>query len=199
MLYMSYMTKAQLLLVRSFGDIDPSLSLVERFLAHERAASESDGQTDLVGIWVNEYLERDLPSCFHARTERLPSQTLEPEVGVLKSISCSGIWTLCWLEGCALQGELRPDERRHAVLRTLVVPAAAMTSSTESGSFLPVFAQAAPAAEMRASWRQLASRYSSLIGEPYLFSREGLKFSRPKFVRPRFVRPKNSQTRLRRI
>lgn len=166
-----------LLLVRSADDVRSAVKAASEFLVYQRQRFEASPEDEVLGIWLKNDLDAELPTWLSVDRARGAGITVEPcekwrpqavpteaALGIRASFSLSGVWTLCWIDGSQWRSASTSAERREAILRALVQAASTSASSTERGAFFPVFPADDPTEHVDAAVRELSARYPDLIG-----------------------------------
>ena len=159
----------KLLLVRSLDDMPFALKMVSEFLVYQPMLP-GVVEEGVLGIWIKKDLEAHLPSWFCRDSERSTGRVdssltggvpAEATLGIRQTVSLCDGWTLCWMDGPLLCGS--SAERRDAILRTLVETPTGETSS-QQGTFFPVFAAEERPELIQASYSELRARCPHLVG-----------------------------------
>ena len=106
---------AAILLVRRRADIPAALGAVNSLLRLRQACRGWDREDEVHAILVRERLEAGL-ACTAAACGARPGGA---GWGIRDSVSLSGIWSLCWLDGPQLPAAESARERRESTLRLL--------------------------------------------------------------------------------
>lgn len=165
------------LLVRSVDDLDAAVSAVNDYLNHLRESLSPASRHDstLLGIWVRSDLEEGLPEWLHyesatpaaAHGEVAQAAMSEALVGVRTSVSLSGLWTLCWIDGPLLRATDTTDQARRHVLDTFVAATSEPRGSRSGGFFYASFAASRPSTFMAAEVADLRARHPRLVAEQW--------------------------------
>ena len=164
-----------LIFVRSIDDIHSALMAVNEFLACRRSYDCLQQQEEMIGLCIRTSLELGLPGLFwfdgvlakSSVSGQVP-HLVEAGIGIRESISLSGIWSHCWLDGPLLRNACSASEQRELILRVLVNTRSLLGLSQEPEVFFPVFNKNEPAYEVAAEMRSLQTRYHGLIGLNWL-------------------------------
>jgi hypothetical protein len=143
----------QILLVRSMAEIQVATDEASRFLVYRRQLSQRNQDDEVLAIWVKRNLDGGLPDCLRA----------EDRIGLLESVSLSGIWSLCRIDGPALRRAHSSGERRDEILRTLVQPELSSRASAEPAVFFPVFEPTKSVETIEAEIHSLRAKYPQLV------------------------------------
>jgi len=169
---------SMLLLVRSANDVRAAVKAASEFLVYRRRHFEEPRETDeVLGIWLRRELDADLPAWLWFERElaagvgvdSLPGETAsrlgprEAAVGILESLSLSGLWTLCWLDGTLLREAPSSAVRRGRLLDAFLSTASASQSPSEPEAFFPVFNVSDASDSIAAIMREFRGRYPKLI------------------------------------
>ncbi|MCK9868789.1 hypothetical protein MRI28_03840 [Nocardiopsis dassonvillei] len=150
-----------LLLVRSVDDVRSAVENVSDYLVnYRRQFGDEPGSNRLLGLWIRPELEAGLPVLLPGAADVTPTQPPSEAVGIERSFSLAGIWTLCWTDGPALRETQDPFELRNRILDALVADAAPEPAVPEA--FVPVFAEDDA---VETSMAALQARYPRLITE----------------------------------
>ncbi|GAA4708181.1 MarR family protein [Promicromonospora umidemergens] len=163
------------LLVRSVDDLDAAVPAVNDYLNHLREGLSPASRHDstLLGIWVRGDLEEGLPEWLHyesatpaaAQDETSQAAVAEAMVGVRRSVSLSGLWTLCWIDGPLLRATDTTDQARRHVLDTFVAATSEPRGSRLGGIFYASFAASRPSKFMAAEVADLRARHPRLVAD----------------------------------
>lgn len=163
------------LLVRSVDDLDAAVSAVNDYLNHLRESLSPASRHDstLLGIWVRSDLEEGLPEWLHyesatpaaAHGEVAQAAMSEALVGVRTSVSLSGLWTLCWIDGPLLRATDTTDQARRHVLDTFVAATSEPRGSRSGGFFYASFAASRPSKFVAAEVADLGARHPRLVAD----------------------------------
>lgn len=163
------------LLVRSVDDVDAAVSAVNDYLNHLREGLSPASRHDstLLGIWVRGDLEEGLPEWLHyesatpaaAQGKTSRPTMVEAMVGVRRSVSLSGLWTLCWIDGPLLRATDTTDQARRHVLDAFVAATSEPGGARSGDIFYASFAASRPSAFMAADVADLRARHPRLVAE----------------------------------
>lgn len=166
------------LMIRGADEVLAALDAASEFLNYRRRRSRQIPEVDdVLGVWVRHQLDADLPTwSWFSRSpgavgtggQELGHGLRGMAVGIRESVSLSGMWALCWLDGTCLRAAHSPAERRRRALDALVSGAAGVSLGVAGGTFFPVFAATEAADCREATLRQLRERYPQLIGSTWL-------------------------------
>jgi len=144
---------SMLLLIRCPEEVWSAVHAVSEFLLRRRRLfAESEVCDELLGICARRELETDLPgwASFDAYPEPRfgvnafqgsVSEVLEESIfGIRESLSLSGLWTLCWIDGKPLREAYEAKARRRMILDLVCGVGRLPMHSCESEVFFPVFA-----------------------------------------------------------
>lgn len=153
---------ATLLFVRSIADIHSALIAVNDFLACRKSYDCPLPDEEMLGVCIRTGLDTNLPGLLHANNSFREStdsnqatHLIEPEIGIRESISLSGLWSLCWLDGPLFRQAGSASEQRKLILQALVNTSSAFGSSQQPVLFLPVFNKNESAEEIATEVRRL--------------------------------------------
>jgi len=158
--------RSALLLVRSTDDLAVAIAGANEFSRHRRRCG-SPSRDEILGVWLRPELDADLPvwpslwPSLHPATSS--PDGAKPALGVCESLSLSGIWSLCWLDGALLSACQNAKERRFRVVDCLVRAASGDSSSSNLGVFLSVFDDAEDSESIAETLQELRARFEALI------------------------------------
>lgn len=159
---------ALLLFVRSIDDVMPAVEAASEFLAYKRQHLAGSPQSDdLLAIWIDHDLEAALPAWSFPSRHSSSETAIPTPFSLRQSFSCSGIWTLCWIDVSSLENELGGKSSREAIIGRLAKILSARCSSTGPGLLLPVFGANDPTESMEICHANLKAQYSSIVGETW--------------------------------
>ena len=172
---------SMLLLVRSADDVRSGVKAVSEFLVYRRRQFAKYRETDeVLGIWLRHEVDADLPGWLWfdrelgagVRIDSLLEKTTsrlgpgEAAVGILESFSFAGVCTLCWIDGTLLRETQSSAERRRVILDAVL--STASQSSSEPGTFFPVFGAGDASDSIDAMMRELQNHYPKLISRTWV-------------------------------
>lgn len=168
---------SMLLLVRSADDMRAAVEAANEFLMYQRQrVAEAREVDEVLGIWLRRELDADLPAWLWPARDRGAGMSIdvyggtsnvapgESGVSIRASFSCSGLWTLCWIDGTRVSTVHSATVRQRTILDSLLGTACARRNSSATETFFPVFAAADAAESIKATMSELEDRYPQMIG-----------------------------------
>lgn len=144
-----------LLVVPDAADVPAATSAASQFLIFQRQRVQATREDEILGVWVTRDLDAGLPAWL----------SVDAALGIRESLSLSGVWTLCWLDGPLWRRATTSADRRELLLRALAQAVSTPSNSpAECGPFFPVFRADAPPEHVSVALRQLRTRYPHLVG-----------------------------------
>ena len=160
-----------LLLIRSADDVRSAVETASELMAYRRHRfAEAREVDEILGIWLRRELDADFPAWLWLdRDLGVPGDASrispgEAGVGIRESLSLSGLWTLCWLDGTLLNTAHSATERRRTILDSLLATASASRSSSATETFFAVFAAVDAVESIKATLSELKDLYPRVIG-----------------------------------
>jgi len=151
---------SMLLLIRSADDVRSAIEAANEFLVYQRQCVAEPREADeVIGIWLRRELDADLPDWLCL--DRELGVPRDADVGIRASLSLSGLWTLCWIDGGLLRTAHSATERRRAIFDSLLGTA---QSANATKTFFPVFAAVDAVESIKANMLVLEDRYPQMIG-----------------------------------
>lgn len=166
-----------LLFIRSPGDVRSAVSAVSEVLVYRQRHLPQRGTGDeVLGVLLRAELDAGLPRwpsfdgecvggvppyahAMEGSSTRLPSAG---DFGIRESLSISGLWSLCWIDGTTIQEAKDCSERRARILEVLV-PYATYGDDNGSGGFFPVFDASESSDAIGVTLRALRRRYPRVV------------------------------------
>lgn len=177
-----------LLLVRDADLLDSAVGAATDFLDRQRKRVAADRPVDeVLGVWLRRELDSGLPTWPLFDLEPRPGAAVESSrgetasgldpkkaaIGIRESLSLSGIWTLCWIDGIPLRRAQTPAERRRKIVEVFSSKVSDSEPSFGPRSFFPVFHVADGRDAIEATMRDLHDSYPELIGDTWYVDDRG--------------------------
>lgn len=184
-----------ILLVRSADDLRSAIEGANRFLVfHRQHFADPHQGGEVLGIWLKGDLDEGLPALFFGdrqiqagvgsdsptgETDCSPGPC-EAAMGIERSFTHSGLWSLCWMDGTLLRETTSSAVRRCRILEALLSPASASRFSRRPGRFFPVFGASEASDSIDATMRELQSDYPQLVGARWFVDEPGRGILSPR-------------------
>ncbi len=175
-----------LLLVRSMGEVLSAVKAATDFLASRRRGAPAPQEADeVLGVWVRPELDAGLPAWPDfggGAGADLPTGARpdEASVGIRESVSLSGLWALCWIDGAPLRKARTPAERRRGILEAFLKEDPLSGSPDGPGTFFPVFGADEAGGSPSQAMRELREARPRSVGKSWFVGdpERGIVFGR---------------------